>query len=275
MARHLRHEEQQERAARSRWHVAANALIAVGIALLVVAAGIWIYNQYRYHQQDAETAKLATYVSDPGAANDDGSLAPQVDWAGLKAINDDVVGWVQIPGTVVNYPVYQADDNEYYLHHNAEGATTVGGQVFLDCDSTAPGLVDAQSVLYGHHLRNGAMFQPIAKMDQQDAFDAVPTVWYLTEQASHELEPLLLYYTTPDDSSVRTFTFASDDEFHQYLGGRLARAVTKRPDAERIVSGASHVLTLSTCNYYDGYGRTELVCVPKDEARAAVGGVSS
>lgn len=273
MARHL---HQGERSARSRRNVVANVLIVVGIALLAVAGGIWLYNQYRYHEQDVETAKLATYVSDPDpSAGDGGDAAPQVDWAGLKAINGDVVAWVQIPGTVVNYPVYQASDNEYYLHHNAEGATTVGGQVFLDCDSTAPGLVDAQSVLYGHHLRNGAMFQPISKMDQQDVFDSMPTVWYLTERRPYELEPLLLYYTTPDDSSVRTFTFQSEDDFHRYLADRLSRAVTKRQDAERIIAGASHVLTLSTCNYYDGYGRTELVCVPKDEAAAATAGVSS
>lgn len=274
MAKHL---QQQAEEKRSRRNVVANALIVVGIVLLAVAAGIWLYNQYRYHEQDEETAKLAAFVSDASASEGGGGndSAPQVDWAGLKAINQDVVAWVQIPGTVVNYPVYQAADNEYYLHHNAEGRTTVGGQVFLDCDATAPGLVDAQSVLYGHHLRNGAMFQPISKMDNQDVFDDTPTVWYITEQASWELEPLLLYYTTPDDSEVRTFTFASDDEFHQYLSDRLQRAVTKRSDAEQIISGASHVLTLSTCNYYKGYGRTELVCVPKDEAAQATGGVSS
>lgn len=280
MAKHL---QSDGNGTRSRHVVVANALIAVGVALLVVAAGIWLYNQYRYHEQDAETAKLATYVSEPdddsdGLVGDEGSggtAALRVDWEGLKALNGDVVAWVQIPGTVVNYPVYQSDDNDYYLHHNAEGRTTVGGQVFLDCDATAPGMVDEQSVIYGHHLRNGAMFQPIWKMDRQDVFDATPTVWYLTERASFELEPLLLYYTTPDDSSVRTFAFQDEDEFHQYLMDRLGRAVTKRADAERIISGVSHVLTLSTCNYYDGYGRTELVCVPKDEAAAATGGVSS
>lgn len=259
-------------AKRRRGRVLANVLIVVGISLLAVAGGVYLYNWYRYHEQDVENERLAEYAT---PASEGASEGPQVDWEGLKAINPDVVGWIQIPGTVVNYPVYQADDNDYYLHHNADGATSFGGQVFLDCLSSAPGLVDAQSVLYGHHLRNGTMFQPVSLMDDQATFDACDTVWYVTEQASFELEPLLLYYTTPDDSTVRTFSFQDEDAFHAYLAERLARAQTSRADAESILAVTEHVLTLSTCNYYDGYGRTELVCVPKSEAERAADGISS
>lgn len=262
---------------RSVGRIISAALIVVGVALVAIAGGIWLYNQYRYHQQDVETEKLATYVTlpddDAGTDHEDDaatSQAPQVDWAGLKAINDDVVAWLEIPGTVISYPVYQTEDNEYYLHHNAEGATTVGGQVFLDALNTVPGMQDHQSILYGHHLRNGAMFQPVASMDNQATFDATTTVWYVTEDAAYELEPLLLYYATPDDTTVRNFVLESDDAFRSYLMDKLAIARTSRSDAAEIIAGTSHVLTLSTCNYYDGYGRTELVCVPKDEAAAAL-----
>lgn len=263
---------------RSARRIVSNLLIVIGLAIVAVAAGIWLYNQYRYHEQDEETEKLASYATLPDEDSqdqqDDGgtSQGPQIDWVGLKAINDQVVGWIEIPGTVINYPVYQASDNEYYLHHNAEGATTVGGQVFLDSENTAPGLVDQQSILYGHHLRNGAMFQPVSLMDDQQTFDATPTVWYVTENATYELEPLLLYYANPNDITIRNFVFEDEEAFHEYLRGRLDIAKTKRSDAARIIEGTHHVLTLSTCNYYDGYGRTELVCVPKDEAQAALAG---
>lgn len=264
---------------RARHRILADALVGIGVVLLVVAGYTWFRDQLRYREQDEQTQRLEAYVSDSDDGSSQGSdseaEAPQVDWAGLKAVNDEVVGWLQIPGTVVNYPVYQASDNEYYLHHSAEGSETVGGQVFLDCDNTGPGLVDYQSVLYGHHLRNGAMFQPISRMDDQEVFDATPTVWYVTENEATELEPLLLYYTTPDDQAVRTFDFASDEEFRQYLTDRLARAKAKRADAEALIGGAHHVLTLSTCNYYDGYGRTELVCIPKSEAVGSGDGVTS
>jgi len=247
-----------------RSRVVSTILFVVGIVLIAVAGGMWFYSQKQYADQDAENAKLAAYAT----VDDTGSSAPVVDWASLKAINDDVVGWVQIPGTVVSFPVYQASDNDYYLHTNAEGSYALGGQVFLDYQNTAPGLVDQQTIIYGHHLRNGAMFKPIADMDNQEMFDSVSTVWYVTETGTYELEPLFVYYTNENDTNVRQFNFASTDDFHSYLSSLLSTAVTSRADAAQIISGTNRVLTLCTCNYIDGYGRTILVCVPKSETSA-------
>lgn len=251
---------------RRRSRIVSNVLIAVGVVLLLVAGGMWGYSQWQYSQQDAENQKLASYAT----VSDDGSTAPVVDWAALKAINSDVVGWVQIPGTVINYPVYQGDSNDTYLRHNAEGEDSVGGQVFMDYQNTAPGMVDAQSIIYGHHLKNGAMFKQVADMEQQGFFDSIKTIWYVTEDKTYELEPLLLYYTNPDDTNVRQFSFASTDAFHTYLSDLLAKSTTSNADAATIIGGTSHVLTMSTCNYIDGQGRTILLCVEKSEASAAL-----
>lgn len=135
----------------------------------------------------------------------------------------------------------------------------------MDYQNLAPGMLDQQTIIYGHHLRNGAMFKPIADMDKQEAFDSVSTVWYVTEDANYELEPLFLYYTDENDTNVRVFDWTSEEEFHSYLSGLLAKSVTSRSDAGELIGKASHVLTLCTCNYIDGYGRTILVCAPKSE----------
>ena len=95
----------------------------MGIALIVAAAGMYGYSQWQYHEQDVENEKLAAYAT----VDDQGTSAPVVDWAGLKAVNPEVVGWVQIPNTVVSFPVYQASDNDKYLHTNAEGNYSLGG----------------------------------------------------------------------------------------------------------------------------------------------------
>lgn len=255
----------------------SNLLLALGIVLLVAAGGIYGYIQWRYHQVDEENEKLASYAEVSEVPDD----VPQVDWAGLKAINDEVVAWLYVPGTTINYPVYQTTDNDHYLHYNAEGVYGVGGQIFLDREDQRPGMVDQQSILYGHHLRNGTMFEQIAAMDQQETFDQLDTVWYVTEDGAVRLEPLLMYYSRADDQTVRQFDFATVEDYHAYLEGLLAKAVTKRPDAERIVGGTSHVLSLVTCNYYKEYymedgtnGRSILVCVPKEEADAVLASAS-
>jgi sortase B len=248
-----------------RGRIISTILFVVGIALIAIAGGMWLYNQYQYHEQDEINEELAAYAT----ISDDGETAPVVDWEGLKAINSDVVGWIQIAGTTVNFPVYQGSDNDEYLHTNAEGKYSLGGQVFLDYQNATPGMQDAQTIIYGHHLRNGAMFKPVADMDTQSVFDSVTTVWYVTETATYELQPLLVYKTDGDDTTVRQFSFSTDEDWRNYLEVLLGKAVSKSSTASDDIQSISHVLTLCTCNYSgDTTGRTLLLCVPKSEAQA-------
>lgn len=244
-------------------------LIVVGI-LLMLAGGIYYgYSQWCYYDQSQNNSKLAQFATIPDAQTDsDGDEtngAPEVDWAGLKDINPEVVGWLQMPGTPVNYPVYHTNNNDRYLRHNAEGKWSIGGQVFMDCDNKEPGLVDYQTVLYGHHLKDGTMFYHFFLLNDQDKFNKTKTIWYVTEQKAYELEPLFVYYTQPEDIDVRKVSFTNDQEFHEYLQQRLQKAVTRRSDADQIIPRLKHVMTMSTCNYYEGYGRSETVCALKSE----------
>lgn len=247
--------------------VLSTLLLIAGIILIGAAGFLWWRSQQQYQQQAAVNEQLAQY-STPDAENAEG--APTIDWAGLEALNSDVVGWIEIPDTVVNYPVYQGANNDEYLRHTATGEYSLGGQVFMDYQNTEPGMLDAQTIIYGHHLLDGSMFKPVADMADQATFDSHPTIWYIDENGqSYELEPLLVYKTTADDTSVRTFAFVTPDEFHEYLLGLLGKSVASRGDASAIIAQTSHVLTLVTCNYDNGIGRTVLVCVPKSEAAAA------
>lgn len=244
-------------------NILSTILLIVGIALLIAAAIMFGKTQVDYYAQDVINQELAAYTIVPEKKNE----APVVDWAGLKAVNSQVVGWIQIPGSQVNYPVYQTTDNEYYLHTNAKGEWSIGGQIFMDYENNPNGLIDQQTILYGHHMRNGSMFQFIGALNDQSTFNKVETIWYLTPTQTYELEPVFTYHTDEDDDEVRQFNFTSVDEFRSYLKDRLSRAVSSRSDAAEVISRAEHVLTLFTCNYTDQYGRTMLICVPKSEAQ--------
>ena len=244
-------------------NILSTILLIVGIALLIAAAIMFGKTQVDYYAQDVINQELASYTTVPEKKDE----APVVDWAGLKAVNSQVVGWIQIPGSQINYPVYQTTDNEYYLHTNAKGEWSIGGQIFMDYENNPNGLIDQQTILYGHHMRNGSMFQFIGALNDQSTFNKVETIWYLTPTQTYELEPVFTYHTDEDDDEVRQFNFTSVDEFRSYLKDRLSRAVSSRSDAAEVISRAEHVLTLFTCNYTDQYGRTMLICVPKSEAR--------
>ena len=75
----------------------------------------------------------------------------------IYALNNDLVGWISIPDTVIDYPVVQAEDGEYYLTHDFYGEENINGQIILDalCDPYTPSY---NLVVSGHHMKNGTMF---------------------------------------------------------------------------------------------------------------------
>ncbi len=256
----------RERRRRRIRRVVGFSLVGVAIVLVATAVGLLADAWAKYQDQDAVNAQLAAYAEVSDAQGE----APQVDWEALKAVNPDVCAWLQIPGTSINFPVYQGDDNEHYLNTTAYGEYGVGGQVFLDCENANPGLVDEQTLVYGHHLQNGGMFAPLASFDDQATFDEHPTVWYVTEGQTFELAPILCYRTTGADEDVRIFNWPTREEFHAYLKNLLANSKTNMEDAAKVIPGINHVLTLSTCSYEEDNGRTLLVCAPKSEVAAGI-----
>lgn len=92
-----------------------------------------------------------------------------VDFNYLWNENKDIVAWISIPGTDIDYPIVQADDNEYYLNRNLDGSTGRPACIFLDCHNNA-GFTDSMSVVYGHNMRNGTMFGKLKDFQDADYF---------------------------------------------------------------------------------------------------------
>ena len=91
-----------------------------------------------------------------------------IDFEALKSINPDIVGWIQIPGTVIDYPICWRDgDNEYYMTHSAEGEKRAFGAIMLDGANSSAAEAHLV-VLYGHHMRNGTMFKDIVRYTDAD-----------------------------------------------------------------------------------------------------------
>ncbi|MCD8074384.1 MAG: class B sortase [Lachnospiraceae bacterium] len=80
-----------------------------------------------------------------------------VDFEALRAINPDIVAWIRIAGTEVDYPVVQGEDNGYYLTHTFTGAENSAGTLFLDYRN-AGDFTDSISMIYGHNRKDGSMF---------------------------------------------------------------------------------------------------------------------
>ena len=89
-----------------------------------------------------------------------------IDFSALDSQNPDVVAWIQIPGTQINYPVVQGKDNDYYLHRDLNRQKSTAGTIFLDYADRAD-FSSLHNVLYGHHMKNGSMFKDISRYKDQ------------------------------------------------------------------------------------------------------------
>jgi len=85
-----------------------------------------------------------------------------VDFDELKKINSNVVGWIVIEDTQVNYPIVQGKDNSYYLNHSFDKSWNSLGSIFMDYRSSND-FSDYNTFIYGHHTKNGSMFGELYK----------------------------------------------------------------------------------------------------------------
>lgn len=81
-----------------------------------------------------------------------------VDFKALKKINPDIVAWIRIPDTSIDYPVVQGNDDSYYLTHTFKKTEHVAGAIFLDSDNNAD-FSDDKNIIYGHNMKDGSMFR--------------------------------------------------------------------------------------------------------------------
>lgn len=173
--------------------------------------------------------------------------APTVDFDGLQAVNSDVTAWIYAPDTNINYPVVQGTDDEYYLTHMFNGTTNSCGSIFMEAEN-ASDFSDRNTILYGHHMKNGTMFAALMNYSDQDYYDTHPVMYVVTADQIYVLR-IFAAFVTPDTGDVWQLGFESGEMFGKWLNTMCSRSYFT---ADVVPTSADHVVTLSTCSYeYD------------------------
>ena len=181
-----------------------------------------------------------------------------VGFEALQAINPDVVAWIFIEGTNINYPVVQGADNSYYLSRLFDGSSNSAGSIFMDYRNESD-LSGRNTVLYGHHMQNGSMFRQITNYKDQAFYDAHPVCLVMTPDGNYTLE-FFAGYVTDMNSQAWKLEFASDEEYALWLADAISRSTftsSVEPTAQ------DRVVTFSTCTYEYSDARYVLVGVLK------------
>ena len=169
---------------------------------------------------------------------------PVVDFEALQKINKDVVGWIYIEGTTVNYPILQGEDNDYYLRRLIDGTYNNAGSIFMDYRNNAD-FSDEHTVLYGHHMNNGSMFSDILNYKKQEYFDEHPLCLILTPNGNYALELFTGYVAGTKDAAWK-LVFPESGDFENWLSDAAAKSCF---ESRVIPTPEDKIVTLSTCSY--------------------------
>lgn len=216
------------------------------------------------YEKQAEEPALKISAEDQAKTEDVGdskdAVCPiAVDFDALLAENGDIVGWLYCEGTNINYPLVQGKDNDYYLHHSYDRKESRTGAIFVDAENR-PRFTDSNTIIYGHHMKNGGMFARLVDFSDQEYFDAHSVMWLLTPEQTYKVQLLGGYLTSADSDSYTIFAGACE-EFDDYLAG--VRAASDVHTEEEMPSDGRYIM-LSTCEYdfedarYVLHGRIEI-----------------
>ncbi len=156
--------------------------------------------------------------------------------------NKDTVGWIIIPGTKINYPVVQSEDNEYYLNRNFDRNKTSWGAIFMDYRNSIDEM-GRHSILYGHNMNDGSMFAGITRYAKPEFFKRNAIIQFDTLHESVQWEVFAAYETSVDFYFIQT-EFRSKRDYADFLDSLVARSSV---ESNVLVTSDDQILTLSTC----------------------------
>ena len=204
------------------------------------------YEALRDHVHISDNSGSSMTAPDPSGAEDLNIEIPFpiVDFTSLRKINPDIVAWIQIPGTAIDYPIVYGADNDYYLNHLIDGTPNRCGSFFLDCRSTAD-LSDRHTLIHGHNMGNGTMFQDLVLYKSQEFFNEHPFGYLLTPDENYVIE-FFAGSLLSQDSDVWQLDFSGDSAFRRWIDSCLSSA---RVTGSLTPSVGDQIVTLSTCSY--------------------------
>lgn len=223
-------------------------LLVVCLAVFLYSAGNLLNIGYKYHKLDSDNNKLQEKVVTE--VKQDSPLDRKIDFNQLKSINEDIIGWIYIPNTNIDYALLKGKTNDTYIHTNYEKKHSFAGSIFLDEDNNSS-LTDSNTIIYGHNMKNGAMFANIKKFTDQDYFNNHPEVYIYLPGGSINVYSI---YSTKIIDATSDY-YLKDIDYASYVANAKSSAKQSR-DVD--TQNTAPLLLLSTCYAPDTTTRSVL-----------------
>lgn len=229
----------------------------VNVAVIIVMMILFIYGVFAIWDTQAvvETASPAQYKPYRPSTNNKEKFIE------LTAKNDEVLGWLTLYGTNIDYPLVQGEDNRKYLTMDTQKQYSMSGAIFLDCNNN-PSFEDFNTIIYGHHMAYNAMFGDISDFTKQSFFDTHRYGNLYYDGKDHGIEFFAFMEVEAYSSHVYTPGLTGGEEQQKYLEQIYEEAMYSRDIG---VSTENRIVLLSTCVQSMTNGRHLLIGAIRDQ----------
>ncbi len=240
-------------------------IIIIAVIGIAVTSTMLIRTYIQYSKAEKEYSQVADYALADGSGEDTEEEAEEeekeevrefknnpnrddfpemdIDHKGLKAKNEDYVGWLYVGSADISYPVVQGADNEYYLHNTFENQPNFAGCLFIDCMDKAD-FTMFNTFVYGHAMKNGTMFGNLRKLRKDSSLvKNDPYIYMYLEDGIYRYQ-IYSYYIDKKDSSMYN-SAQNIKEYRRYIRNAMDYAMAEceaKPDEEQ------PSITLVTCS---------------------------
>lgn len=235
-------------------------LIFLFLLVFLISTGMITHYYMESREVSKKYSELSSQVHQLSDTkeNSDGILSQYED---LLSLNPDSVGWIQIEGTVIDYPVVQTSNNDYYLHREFDKSENSHGCIFMDTRCNTQKETD-NLILYGHHMKDGTMFAMLDQYKKESFWKDHPVILFDTLEEHGEYEVMAVFAESVDSGNKDEFPYYDYidlSETERYLS--FVNQCLKHSIYSTGITAApgDRLLTLSTCEYSKQNGRMVVV----------------
>lgn len=208
-------------------------MIIIFIFVFLICSHLIISDFLEYKENISSTEQLIQEVVEM----DDSNQESRINWQYLQEINSDIIAWIEVENTNINYPILK-DTNLYYINHSYDKKYNKNGSIFT---TNAAPFIDEETVIYGHNMKNGTMFSELGKYLKKDFLDSNNIIKIYTPTGDYECKIFSVYSTCIDDenNNIKSLNFEERIEYY------------KKSSKYNIanVENISKIIKLSTCSY--------------------------
>lgn len=237
-------------------------IIEIIIAIIIITLGILIFKTIRQKQSVKDGKGIINQIRIEKANITEEKTERMLQLEELQKENSDIIGYLEIQGTNISYPVLQTTDNDYYMKKNYKKDYSKDGSIFLDKDYNWE-TPSSNLLIYGHNNKNGQMFCDLLNYKDESYYEEHPTIKLTTnkEEAEYEIIAVFLsrvYYKKEKDV-FRYYYFINaenEEEYNSFVENCKKESLY---DTGKTAKYGDQLITLSTCSYHVEDGRFAVV----------------